>query len=91
MKRQENNVGGKRENAGNLHFLFYPQCFQKTSFPRAFRSSVLGQDTLEPQPSTDDTKEIHEYASCSRGFFLEALVLSSKRPWARHPRATAQQ
>ena len=26
------NTGGKGENAGNQHFLLFPQCFQKTPF-----------------------------------------------------------
>ena len=30
-ERLENNVG-KGENAGNQHFLLFPQCFQKCSF-----------------------------------------------------------
>ena len=25
-------IAGKRENTGNQHFLFFPQCFQKLSF-----------------------------------------------------------
>ena len=32
--RVENNVG-KGENAGYQHFLLFPQCFQKVSFPEA--------------------------------------------------------
>ena len=28
------NIVGKGENAGNQHFLLFPQCFQKASFPR---------------------------------------------------------
>ena len=27
------NIAGKRENAGNQHFLLFPQCFQKHEFP----------------------------------------------------------
>ena len=27
------NIVGIGENAGNQHFLFFPQCFQKASFP----------------------------------------------------------
>ena len=27
------NIVGKRENAGYQHFLLFPQCFQKASFP----------------------------------------------------------
>ena len=26
------NIEGKRENAGNQHFLLFPQCLQKVSF-----------------------------------------------------------
>ena len=31
-----------------------------------FRGSVLGQDTSEPQPSTDETQEDMNNVSCSR-------------------------
>ena len=27
------NIVGKGENAGNQHFLLFPQCFEKASFP----------------------------------------------------------
>ena len=27
------NIMGKVENAGYQHFLYFPQCFQKASFP----------------------------------------------------------
>ena len=30
--RTVENIVGKGENAGNQHFLLYPQCFQKASF-----------------------------------------------------------
>ena len=30
--RREENIMGKGENAGNQHFLLFPQCFQNASF-----------------------------------------------------------
>ena len=33
-----------------------------------FRRRVLGPDTLEPQLSTDETKEMHEHMHCRRDF-----------------------
>ena len=36
LKRVENTVG-KGENAGNQHFLLYPQCFQKASYPGSLK------------------------------------------------------
>ena len=38
--RVENNVG-KGENAGYLHFLLFPQCFQKVSFPEALKGVIV--------------------------------------------------
>ena len=38
--RVENNVG-KRENAGYQHFLLFPQCFQKVSFPEASKGVIV--------------------------------------------------
>ena len=32
------NIVGKGENAGYQHFLFFPQCFQKTYIPGLFKS-----------------------------------------------------
>ena len=32
---QIENIVGKGENAGDKHFLLYPQCFQKLSFQRS--------------------------------------------------------
>ena len=35
------NIVGKGENAGNQHFLLFPQCFQKGFFPRVVRSGIV--------------------------------------------------
>ena len=35
------NIVGKRENAGNQHFLCFPQCFQKLSSPGWLKVSVI--------------------------------------------------
>ena len=37
-KRPFENIEGKGENAGNQHFLFFPQCFQETLFPVVIKS-----------------------------------------------------
>ena len=34
------NIVGKGENAGYQHFLLFPQCFQKSSFPGKIRDCV---------------------------------------------------
>ena len=38
---QVENIVGKGENAGYQHFLLFPQCFQKASFPRAVKTKGL--------------------------------------------------
>ena len=38
---QVENIVGKRENAGYQHFLLFPQCFQKSSFPRSFKVGIV--------------------------------------------------
>ena len=38
--RVENNVG-KGENAGYQHFLLFPQCFQKVSFPETSEGVIV--------------------------------------------------
>ena len=35
------NIVGKEENAGNQHFLFFPQCFQKLSFPEVLKVGIV--------------------------------------------------
>ena len=35
------NIVGKGENAGNQHFLLFPQCFQKASFSRALKVGIV--------------------------------------------------
>ena len=35
------NIVGKGENAGYQHFLLYPQCFQKASFPGSLKVRIL--------------------------------------------------
>ena len=35
------NILGKEENAGFQDFLIFPQCFQKTFFPRAVKTPVV--------------------------------------------------
>ena len=35
------NFGGKGENAGNQHFLLFPQCFEKASFPDASKGVIV--------------------------------------------------
>ena len=35
------NIVGKGEQAGYQHFLLFPQCFQKTSFPRSLKDVVV--------------------------------------------------
>ena len=38
---QVENIVGKGENAGYQHFLLFPQCFQKSSFPRSVKVGLL--------------------------------------------------
>ena len=40
-KKHYENIEGKREKAGNQHFLFFPQCFQP--YPEDFRLSPRGR------------------------------------------------
>ena len=35
------NIVGKGENAGNQHFLLFPQCFQKASFPGSLKVRIV--------------------------------------------------
>ena len=35
------NIVGKGENAGYQHFLLFPQCFQKLSFPEVLKFVIL--------------------------------------------------
>ena len=35
------NIVGKGENAGYQHFLLFPQCFQKRSFPGVFKVGIV--------------------------------------------------
>ena len=35
------NIVGKGENAGFQHFLLFPQCFQKLSFPEVFKVGIV--------------------------------------------------
>ena len=39
---REENIVGKRENAGYLHFHLYPQCFQKASSSVAWKVGIVG-------------------------------------------------
>ena len=40
LERVENIVG-KGENAGNQHFLLFPQCFQKPSFSGSLKVGIV--------------------------------------------------
>ena len=42
MKRVEN-IPGKEENAGNQHFLLFPQCFPNCSFVRSSNVVIVWQ------------------------------------------------
>ena len=35
------NIVGKGENAGYLHFLLFPQCFENASFPFALKDVIV--------------------------------------------------
>ena len=35
------NITGKGENAGDQHFLLFPQCFQKDSFPGLIKVGIM--------------------------------------------------
>ena len=35
------NIVGKGENAGYQHFLLFPQCFQKLSFPEVIKVGIM--------------------------------------------------
>ena len=35
------NIVGKGENAGYLHFLLFPQCFEKVSFARTLLVGIV--------------------------------------------------
>ena len=37
-------IVGKGENAGYQHFLLFPQCFQKSSFPGLLKSGLCGKE-----------------------------------------------
>ena len=50
--RVENNVG-KGENEGYQHFLLFPQCFQKVSFPEASKG-VIVWEWVNPLPRNTD-------------------------------------
>ena len=43
INRVENAVG-KGENAGNQHFLFFPQCFPKSSFSGSLKVGLCGKE-----------------------------------------------
>ena len=38
---REENIVGKGENAGYQHFLLFPQCFQKASFPYTSKGVIV--------------------------------------------------
>ena len=35
------NILGKEENAGDQHFLLFPKCFQKLSFPEVLKVGIV--------------------------------------------------
>ena len=35
------NIVGKEENAGNQHFLFFPQCFKKAFFAGSLKAGIM--------------------------------------------------
>ena len=39
--RREENIMGKGENAGNQHFLLFPQCFQNASFSGSWKPGIV--------------------------------------------------
>ena len=41
--RRVENIVEKGENAGNQHFLLFPQCFQKASFSGSLRVGIVWQ------------------------------------------------
>ena len=41
MLERVENIVGKSENAGYRHFLFFPQCFQKLSFPEVLKVGIV--------------------------------------------------
>ena len=38
---KEENIVGKRINAGNQHFLLFPQCFRRLSFSGSFKVDTV--------------------------------------------------
>ena len=38
------NIVGIGENAGNQHFLLFPQCFENTSSPGRYKSGLCGKE-----------------------------------------------
>ena len=62
MGRVENIVG-EGENADYLHFLLFPQCFQKASFSRLLKVGIvwerLKKDTLWKHPTDRETRAPH--------------------------------
>ena len=39
--RQIENIVGKGDSGGNQHCLLFPQCFQKSSFPRLLKIGIV--------------------------------------------------
>ena len=58
------NIVGKGENAGYLHFLLFPQCFQKVSF----------SGLLKPGPCVKELKHCHARQIC----YLAVIYLTAK-------------
>ena len=46
MTLKKENIVGKGENAGYQHFLLFPQCFEKASFPDTSKG-VIGWELVK--------------------------------------------
>ena len=63
------NIVGKGENAGYQHFLLYPQCFEKASFPDTSKGFFLWElVNFFPNDKFLDSSKLIEFADDNFGF-----------------------
>ena len=60
------NIVGKRENAGYQHFLFFPQCFPKSSFQGSLKVEIQGEEFNVFIVTVDNLNTLHNHNALYR-------------------------
>ena len=76
---------GRVENAGNQHFLLFPQCFQKAAFSRSLKPGLCGKELIVLSANSNPLPSLCQHHVCKHHFHLSPKRMVSLGGFAPEP------